>query len=178
MCALLTNSSFAKATTRSLIRSSAEIWHIIDTELRPFTVPMKSSNVKSSSSTYGVVPPSNFSYVEENICRCTFPITRHNLSFIQTTSLTYIVNLSGKRHDSLIQAFFEEKNIEVVSTPCSLLIQFTHLMICLLLSQKLVLQEGESPPFSPLSSLEAWIASTIEVILTKSCECSILLVGG
>lgn len=76
---------------------------------------MKPSNVKSSSSTYGVVPPSNFSYVEENICRCTFPITRHNLTFIQSTSLTYIVNLSGRRHDSLVQGFFEEKNIEVVS---------------------------------------------------------------
>lgn len=139
---------------------------------------MKSSNVKSSSSTFGVVPPSNFSYVEETICRCTFPISRHNLNFIQTASLTYIVNLSGKKHESIVQAFFEEKNIEVVRVSpmaCEMVQVFISRIQFL---QKLMIQEGESPPFSPLSSLEAWIASTIEVILAKSCESSILIVGG
>jgi len=75
---------------------------------------MKSASVKPSSSSFGVVPPSNFSYVEENICRCTFPISRHNLSFIQSTSLTYIINISGRKHDQAVLTYFEEKNIEVV----------------------------------------------------------------
>eukprot|EP01032_Pedospumella_encystans_P020436 gene20436-23212_t len=117
---------------------------------------MKSASVKPSSSSFGVVPPSNFSYIEENICRCTFPISRHNLSFIQSTSLNYIINISGRKHDQAVLTYFEEKNIEV----------------------KALLQDGESPPFTPLSSLETWIASTIEIILAKSSECSVLIVGG
>ena len=84
----------------------------------PFTVylcqSMKSASVKPSSNSFGVVPPSNFSYVEENICRCTFPISRHNLSFIQSTSLNYIINISGRKHDQAVLTYFEEKNIEVV----------------------------------------------------------------
>lgn len=75
---------------------------------------MKSANVKSSSTSFGVVPPANFSYLEENICRCTYPITRHNLNFVQSTNLNYIVNLSGRKHDQAVLTFFEEKNIEVV----------------------------------------------------------------
>jgi hypothetical protein len=68
-----------------------------------------------SSAGYSILPPPNFSYVEENICRCWFPVTRSNVNFIQSVSVNYIVNVSGKKFESAFQSYCDEKGIEVVS---------------------------------------------------------------
>jgi hypothetical protein len=44
-------------------------------------------------------------------------------------------------------------------------------------SQSNILQEGEMPPFNPVSSLEAWITTTIITTLAKSLTGVVLVVG-
>lgn len=73
----------------------------------------------SSSGGYSIVPPPNFSYVEENICRCTYPVTRANISFAQSINIGYIVNVSARKIDSAFQTYCDERTIEIVSGPVS-----------------------------------------------------------
>lgn len=68
-----------------------------------------------SNGAYSVMPPSNFSYIEESICRCSLPLTRQSIPFLQSTNISYVVNLSGKKFDSSIVSFFEDRGVETVS---------------------------------------------------------------
>jgi hypothetical protein len=74
----------------------------------------------SKASYYMVIPPSNFCYVEENICRCTQPISRNNIAFIDSISIGYLLNVSGRKLDAALLAFCEERDIVVVSDSVSL----------------------------------------------------------
>lgn len=69
----------------------------------------------SSSGGYSIVPPPSFSYVEENICRCTYPVTRANISFAQSINIGYIVNVSARKIDPAFQTYCDERTIEIVS---------------------------------------------------------------
>jgi hypothetical protein len=76
---------------------------------------MKSAGPKSSSSsTYVVIPPNNFTYAEENICRCNGPLGRNHLMFLQSIGVGCIVNVSGKKTDPLLGTFCEEQGIIMV----------------------------------------------------------------
>ena len=63
---------------------------------------------------YTLVPPPNFGYAEENISRCSFPLARNHISFLQSIGVGHIINLSSKKIDAVIQGFCDEKGIEIV----------------------------------------------------------------
>ena len=75
---------------------------------------MKQANSKSSNLNFVVMPPHNFSYVEENICRCSAPLSRNNISFIQSILIGCIVNVSGRKLDPVLAAYCDEQEISVV----------------------------------------------------------------
>jgi hypothetical protein len=134
------------------------------------------SGKAASTAGFSVTPPSNFSYIEENICRCTFPLTRANVSFVQSINVTNVINLSSKKLETSFQSFCDEKGIDVVRlVRCVAVFAFFNLPSCC--SQNNILQEGEIPPFNPVSSLETWITSTIITTLAKSLTGVVLVVG-
>lgn len=63
---------------------------------------------------YSVIPPSNFSYIEESICRCSLPLNRQNIAFLQSTSINFVVNISGKKFEPAVVTYFEDKSIDTV----------------------------------------------------------------
>ena len=76
------------------------------------------STKNSGSSAYSVMPPSNFSYFEESICRCSLPLNRQSIPFLQSTSVNFVVNITGRKLEAAIVSFFEDRNIEIVSDIC------------------------------------------------------------
>lgn len=74
---------------------------------RPATTGLKSN--------YVLVPPPNFSYLEDTLCRCTVPISRNSISFLHSISVGCIVNVSGKKMDSAVVSYCEEQGVLLVS---------------------------------------------------------------
>jgi hypothetical protein len=90
--------------------------------------------------------------VEDRICRCTTPLTRQNLAFLQSLSLGSVINVSG---DDDIARFLG--NVTVQSRPLSA-----------------TLSSGNTIHF-----LEEWVKGTLELVFSTvaSQEGQILLVG-
>ena len=61
-----------------------------------------------------VTPPPGFCYVEESIARCS-RATRQNVSFLRSSSVGSLVNVSGDEMNSSIENFANENAILVVS---------------------------------------------------------------
>ena len=96
-------------------------------------------------------PPPNFSYVEDRICRCTTPLTRQNLAFLQSLTLGSVINVSG---DEDIVQFLG--NVTLQSRPLT-----------------------KSSSGNTIHDVEEWVKGTLELVFSTvaSQEGQILLVG-
>lgn len=101
-------------------------------------------------------PPPNFCYLEDSITRCTTPIGRHNISFIQSISISAVLNVSGEVLDENFLVFLDNSRISV----------------------KHIFSESRNT-----IELEEWIKCALELILsTVSCNAlasspRVLLIG-
>lgn len=87
---------------------------------------MKPQSVMKSTSSvgYSINPPPNFSYIEENVCRCCLPLTRTNFTFVQSVNIGVVLNMTARKLDPMFLAYCTDKEIEVVSNSNMLIIQF------------------------------------------------------
>jgi hypothetical protein len=72
------------------------------------------TNNAASKSNYLIVPPLNFCYIEDTLCRCSMPISRNCISFLHSISVGCIINVSGKKFDSGLMSYCEEQGILIV----------------------------------------------------------------
>jgi hypothetical protein len=110
---------------------------------------------KVTNNNFVIIPPHNFSYLEDALCRCTAPLSKSNLPFIQSNLINYVINMSGQKLDPYIVSHFEQQGYSIKS----------------------VLPDGADPPMTPISELEIWIKSTIEIILFH-CNIGVTLIVG
>lgn len=73
------------------------------------------------SGNYMLIPPPNFAYVEESICRCTLPVQRNAIGFLDSIGVDCIVNVSGKKLDPAFINHCEENGVAMVSIVIDLL---------------------------------------------------------
>jgi hypothetical protein len=78
------------------------------------TSTISSVSTKTKSKNLILTPPTSFSLIEVSISRCFSPILRNHFSFIKSTSIKTIINLSGKL-SSEFESFCDESDISVVS---------------------------------------------------------------
>lgn len=71
-------------------------------------------NYRPNKANFSVIPPANFSYLEDFICRCSAPISRNSISFISSIAVGSIINISGKKLDPYLVTFCEEQGITIV----------------------------------------------------------------
>jgi hypothetical protein len=76
---------------------------------------MTTSSSINSPSYYTVVPPPNFSYVEDTLCRCHYPLLPSCLSFLRSNAIGCIVNISLKSLDAQIVTYCTEVDITIVN---------------------------------------------------------------
>lgn len=108
---------------------------------------------KSTNSNLVLIPPHNFSYLEDALCRCTAPLSKSNLPFIQSNSITCIINISGEKLDPYIVSHFEQQG------------------------NSIKLPDGVDPSMTPISDFKLWIKTTIELILSQYNIGVTILVG-
>lgn len=58
-----------------------------------------------------VTPPPSFCYLEDSLCRCTWPVTRQNLSFLRSISVGSVINMAGEPLDLAIESFLDDNGI-------------------------------------------------------------------
>lgn len=75
---------------------------------------ISSVSIKTKPKNLILTPPTSFTLIEISISRCFSPILRNHFSFIKTTSIKTIINLSGKI-SSEFESFCDESDIAVVS---------------------------------------------------------------
>lgn len=78
---------------------------------RSIATTATASNTTSNKVNYTIVPPLNFSYIEENISRCHLPLNKTNISFLQSISIECIINLCGKKLDPSFTTYCDEAGI-------------------------------------------------------------------
>ena len=126
------------------------------TATAPSTTTASLTAVASATTTannYVLIPPNNFSYVEDTVCRCTGPLLKSSIPFLQANQIQNVINISGKKVDSHIANYFDQAG-----------------------SIKSILPDGADPPIESIYDLELWIKSTIELIL--HCKFGVTLILG
>ena len=100
-----------------------------------------------------IIPPSNFIYIEDVICRCIGPLHRNHLSFLRTTDIKILINVSGEPiYD--IEYLIEKENYQLHD-----------------------LFDNEKPISHSINELEDWVKKSLELIITLSSQGTILLIG-
>lgn len=101
-----------------------------------------------------LIPPTGFTYVEDVICRCVAPIHRNHLSFLRTTDIKILVNVSCEPiYD--IEYLVEKENYQLHD----------------------LFDNNESPISHSITELEDWVKKSIELIIALSSQGTILLIG-
>jgi len=101
-----------------------------------------------------IIPPLGFTFIEEVICRCITPLHRNHLSFLKTTDIKILINLSGEPiYD--IDYLIERENYQVHD----------------------LFENNESPLSLSIIGLEDWVKKSLELIITLSSQGTILLIG-
>lgn len=68
----------------------------------------------TSKTKLSLVPPPNFSYFEETVCRCSLPVTKTNIPYLHSISIGCVVNLSKKDLDSALISYCGEQGVHIV----------------------------------------------------------------
>jgi len=72
-------------------------------------------NTTTTKGNYVINTPQSFSFIEENLCRCHFPMNKNHITFLQTLSINCIINVSGKKLDIQFVTNCDEVGISIVS---------------------------------------------------------------
>ena len=108
---------------------------------------------KKSNNKVPLIPPTGFTYIEDVICRCIGPLHRNHLSFLRTTDVKILINVSNEPiYD--IEYLIEKENYQVYD-----------------------LFDNEQPINHSINGLEDWVKKSLELILTLSYQGTILLIG-
>ena len=108
---------------------------------------------KKSTNKVPLIPPIGFTYIEDVICRCIGPLHRNHLSFLRTTDIKILINVSGEPiYD--IEYLIEKENYQLYD-----------------------LFDNEQPANHSINGLEDWVKKSLELILTLSYQGTILLIG-
>ena len=76
----------------------------------------RNSQNSGSKPAYAVVPPPNFSYVEDTLCRCTYPLSQNNIAFLRSIGVGVVINLcDGKSSLALQRTLAQQQDIILVS---------------------------------------------------------------
>lgn len=109
-----------------------------------------------NSACFVVVPPPNFSYVEDSLCRCTHPLSQNSITYVKSIGIGIIVNLcDAKSSTHLLNSLADEHDIILKTPP----------------------HDREDFAFENIAAFEAWIASTLEFIISQCCMQPTLLIG-
>lgn len=99
-------------TSQTSIQSSS----ILPSSSSSSTLPPSSIPTSSSSSpSYYLVPPLNFSYIDNNLSHCFGPLIPANLFFFKSIGIERILNFSGKSFDKSLKESLDLFNLQVVS---------------------------------------------------------------
>jgi len=100
------------------------------------------------------IPPTGFTYIEDVICRCIAPIHRNHLSFLRTTDIKILINVSYEPiYD--IEYLIDKENYQVYD----------------------LFDNNELHISHSITELEDWVKKSLELIITLSSQGTILLIG-
>jgi hypothetical protein len=109
-----------------------------------------------------LTPPVSFICCEERIYRCFAPLLKHHLTYLKTvydSVITTIINVSGDQlyvKSTNDHFYYDDENIKVYN----------------------LYSNVEDPPNNcDVSSMEQWVKYALDIIIAKSVDSSILIVG-
>jgi hypothetical protein len=100
-------------------------------------------------------PPVNFSFLEERLSRCSFPLTKQNALFCVSLKIERVLNFSGKPFSSQVSTIFHTNGIQI---------------------QNVSVDREEVVP-SDIEKFQDWVAVCIEDIISQYSHASTLIVG-
>lgn len=133
------------------------------------------SSFSSNASKTGVLhyPPPNFTYVEENLSRCSIPITLENVTFCNSMGIKRILNYSGKQLDAKVTGYCESKGIKIVR----FIFLFVLITINGLFKQQDVNIRDPEFPWYDIPKFQDWIVLCLEDLISQYSHASTLIVG-